>query len=419
MRSHALIVVALFSAACDRAGDTLSPVRGATQQASLALTAGGADLVTIFGPERFVRVNGRPATATRVISTRGFTTPFLLRVRNGNPDGQHRVSSATIRVDGVEIFSPNDFNQQFAGGEREIHPGSTVTLDVRLAAAPGGVLTIELLGKRAATRFCPSDFGDGVSHRFFSAAIAATEPGGTIVVCDGTHDINGVTITRPITIMPEHAGMVTITNRFNAIPFIVSAVPAGTVRITGLKFDLSALAGVAAFDVYDKVIVENSSFRFVGTARTSIAPTAVQVSASSGPSPDAMVTARGNTVTGMENGFVALGGRLDLADNTIDLSASHSIWYFPRTRGTIEGNRITSCGVNGCIRASPGSAGLVDVLNNRVLNDIARNTGRGIDFQGRGAVRGNVIVGVGGRILEPPLGAGSFAFRAGAILVAG
>ncbi len=98
-------------------------------------------------PTRFVRTKGAPNTYTTTFDVPGWVTaPQALRVRNGEPNGAFRVSSATIKVGGTTIFSPSDFNTQVATLERAVTLSPRTTLTVTLASAPGSYLTIEACG---------------------------------------------------------------------------------------------------------------------------------------------------------------------------------------------------------------------------------------------------------------------------------
>ncbi|MBN1843575.1 MAG: hypothetical protein JW883_15010 [Deltaproteobacteria bacterium] len=70
--------------------------------------------VTLFGPNQYLRTSGPPDVYTDTFSA--IPGQGMLIVRNGNWDGGHRVEdgvrSATVTVNGEEIFGPNDFNQQ-------------------------------------------------------------------------------------------------------------------------------------------------------------------------------------------------------------------------------------------------------------------------------------------------------------------
>lgn len=100
----------------------------------------------IFGSETFVRLAGQPVTEVRVFSTDDVASPFRLHVVNGRPDGTGRVTSASIRVDGVEVLGPSGFGKSVSGHDIEVALGNPAKLEVRITGAPGTELTIYVDG---------------------------------------------------------------------------------------------------------------------------------------------------------------------------------------------------------------------------------------------------------------------------------
>jgi hypothetical protein len=58
--------------------------------------AGQSGISTIFGPDFFIRGEGKPFIETREFSAVGFQAPFLFHLRNGDEKGNNRVSSASV-----------------------------------------------------------------------------------------------------------------------------------------------------------------------------------------------------------------------------------------------------------------------------------------------------------------------------------
>jgi len=102
----------------------------------------------LFGPETFHRAKGQPLLETRSVTVTGRVEgPYTLYVFNGAPDGTHRVSSGTVRLNGEEVVSPNDLSQQVGAFEVDVtlEPGRNV-LEVILQSAPGSFLALTLCG---------------------------------------------------------------------------------------------------------------------------------------------------------------------------------------------------------------------------------------------------------------------------------
>src|SRR5712664_864450 len=66
----------------------------------------------VYGPHRFDRHTGQPVNVVESFSIPvEAVAPFTILVQNGATDGSGRVSSATIRLNGADVFTPNNFNQ--------------------------------------------------------------------------------------------------------------------------------------------------------------------------------------------------------------------------------------------------------------------------------------------------------------------
>ena len=116
-----------------------APAAPVVQQAAVA--------IGLFGPRKFVRGKGAPFTEVeRFTLPPDVTGPFTLRLQNGETGGANRVSSATVRLNGVEIFRQSDFNQNVPALSRVVTLAANNTLEVKLASQPGSFLVINLQG---------------------------------------------------------------------------------------------------------------------------------------------------------------------------------------------------------------------------------------------------------------------------------
>ncbi len=108
---------------------------------------------TIYGPQRFTRDSGPPVNVVENFSLpTNAVAPFTILVENGAPSGSNRISSATIKLNGISLYTSNDFNQNVASLTRTVTLAATNTLEVKLSSAPGSYLTISLMATRAATQ---------------------------------------------------------------------------------------------------------------------------------------------------------------------------------------------------------------------------------------------------------------------------
>ena len=103
--------------------------------------------VTLLGPNQYLRTSGAPNAYTDTFSA--ITGEGRLIVKNGSWDGENRIvdaiSSASIYVNGQQIFGPSDFNQQVYLLEKPINLSENNTISIELASSPGSYLIIEVI----------------------------------------------------------------------------------------------------------------------------------------------------------------------------------------------------------------------------------------------------------------------------------
>src|SRR5713101_7997501 len=111
--------------------------------AVLFASSSAAQLAPTFGPKRYTRTAGRPQTFTETFPRCG-GAPCQLVVVNGSADGSHRVSVASIFLDGVRILGPSDFNQQVCRIVKPVALAGNNQITIMLASKPGSFLTIDV-----------------------------------------------------------------------------------------------------------------------------------------------------------------------------------------------------------------------------------------------------------------------------------
>ncbi|HEX2210075.1 MAG TPA: M23 family metallopeptidase [Longimicrobium sp.] len=113
-----------------------------------AAAAAAAEPEIMFGPQRFTRSTGKPTAESVPVGGNfsAFEAPFVLHVRNGEPDGSSRVSSARVWLDGVLLFGPERFSQQLDSLSVEVSLEAGSVLTVENAGAPGSYLEIRIEG---------------------------------------------------------------------------------------------------------------------------------------------------------------------------------------------------------------------------------------------------------------------------------
>ncbi|MBC8029832.1 MAG: Ig-like domain-containing protein [Pyrinomonadaceae bacterium] len=133
----------------------------------------------IFGPRRFDRTTGPPNQYVEQFSLpSGVTSPYTLHIQNGEPNGSNRVSSATVKLNGIDILTPSDLNQNVAGLDRIVTLAANNQLDVRLASSPGSYLIINIIGAMPVSDTTPP-------------TVAITAPANSTVTAESEISVSG------------------------------------------------------------------------------------------------------------------------------------------------------------------------------------------------------------------------------------
>src|SRR6185369_8162416 len=143
-----ILVFAIFTA-------PLAPLASATKlvEAKLAkpksATSQTGISIVLYGPQQFDRLSGSPATVTQQFSVpTGVIAPYTIHVQNGAMDGTHRVSSGSIQLNGVELFTQNELEDNTPVLSQTVTLQSSNSLAVTLTSAIGSFLTISISGIR-------------------------------------------------------------------------------------------------------------------------------------------------------------------------------------------------------------------------------------------------------------------------------
>jgi hypothetical protein len=102
--------------------------------------------VSVFGPSQYTTTQGETAVYSDTFSASAGAA--FLTVKNGDYTGNHRVdnavSSARVIINGVEIFSPNDFNQTVYLLEAPITVKANNSISAELSGSDGRYITVEI-----------------------------------------------------------------------------------------------------------------------------------------------------------------------------------------------------------------------------------------------------------------------------------
>src|SRR4030042_4110828 len=105
-----------------------------------------SSVLTIYGPRKCICNTGDPVLVTETFSAPSPTACYNLIVFNGEA-GKNRVSSATVKINGIEIIGENDFNQQVEKIERSIRLESNNNISVKLRSVPLSFITVSIISE--------------------------------------------------------------------------------------------------------------------------------------------------------------------------------------------------------------------------------------------------------------------------------
>ncbi len=105
----------------------------------LLATNCAATAASIFGPNQYIRTTGPKNVYTATYSAS--PGPGLITILNGEENGDNRVTSATVTLNGANIFVPNDFKKAVYRLEKQVTLAAANTIVIILASKPGSYLT--------------------------------------------------------------------------------------------------------------------------------------------------------------------------------------------------------------------------------------------------------------------------------------
>jgi chitodextrinase len=130
----------------------------------------------VFGPQKYVRTTGAPDEFTADFTIPAdLQGPFVLRIVNGEPGARHRVTAATVYLNGRLILKPSEFSQKRASIERTVTLAATNHLKVTIAGKPDTFITLSVLGTKKPVRNKPPVVGAGPDQTITLPAVASLQ----------------------------------------------------------------------------------------------------------------------------------------------------------------------------------------------------------------------------------------------------
>lgn len=228
-------------------------------------------------------------------------------------------------------------------------------------------------------------------------AMTHVAPGGRVVIYDGIHAVENLGVDRPVSFeaapgsapviqVADVGGDVNTRRGFNV------AVQAGTVSFNGLTIEMPAGYAAILAQPADELMIDGVRF-VLGRDVTGALVAAGPATATS------RVTVRNVAVSGGMAGVLAtVGARVDVAESEFSDQGFANIQYQLGASGRVEGNTISECGINGCIRAV--GAEYVEIVGNGITTTHGRVTGY---QQVTGQVRAGIVVSNGTLESQPSL----------------
>lgn len=108
-----------------------------------------AESVTVFGPRDYARAAGTSGEFSDRFEVEGeLKHRCLLKLTNGDADGNNRVTNGEIEINHQRVVGSRDFGQQRASLEREVRLTRKNRIEVRIGGRQGGRLSVSVACER-------------------------------------------------------------------------------------------------------------------------------------------------------------------------------------------------------------------------------------------------------------------------------
>ena len=109
------------------------------------IALGQEEGILLFGPQVFIRGKGKPVIESAKFFPLDPSAETTLNIFNGDANGDFKVSSAKVYLNGKPVFGPRNFNQKvdFISVPVALIDGENI-IEVQLRAKPGSFVTIDI-----------------------------------------------------------------------------------------------------------------------------------------------------------------------------------------------------------------------------------------------------------------------------------
>ena len=162
----------------------------------------------VFGPALYERSTGKPITEKIAFTSPTSGADFMMKIHNGDDQGNHRVSSGAVTLNGIQIAGSSDFNQSVEWIERTVSINTTNEISVNLASPPGSFITITIVGAGSGPSVSISASSETIQTGESSTLSWSSSNAETATIDQGIGDIP---VNGSITVSPSQTTTYTIT----------------------------------------------------------------------------------------------------------------------------------------------------------------------------------------------------------------